>query len=166
MKVVHKLATVGAVLAAAALAGAGMASGAHAWSSQANPSVEKKMVYNGPTLGWSQFDLPPKMTCPADAPYMLKQRYNEGSGFRNTYGVELSNYKSGLDAAIGWTTQMEVDGNKNKLVATGLELSIEPIFGNSVTYWGFDGPSSYTLTMHCTSDINKADWWMDYGAGP
>jgi hypothetical protein len=160
MKVVHKLATVGAVVAAAALAGAGMASGSHASSSQADASVEKTVVYNGPSLGWNQFDLPPKLTCPADAPYMLNQAYNPGSGFRMARGVELSNYKSGLDAAIERTRYTVVD---NKRVSIGLSESIEPIFGNSVTYWGFDGRSSYTLTMHCTSDINRAYWiWDNY----
>ena len=158
MKAVHKLATVGAVLSAAALAGAGMAGGAHASSSQADQSVEKTVVYNGPPLGWSQYDLPPRMTCPADAPYLLKQEYNPGSGFRNYWGIELSNYKSGLDSSIGLVTQMVVPGDDRKKVSTGLGVSIDPIFGNSVTYWGLDGKSSYTLTMHCTSDINRAYW--------
>ena len=162
MKVVHKLATVGAVVAAAALAGAGMASGAHVSSSQADTSVDKTVVYNGPSLGWSQYDLPPKLTCPADAPYLLNQAYNPGSGFRNAAGVELSNYKSGLDSAIERTSYTLVDDNRKK-VSIGLSESVEPIFGNSVTYWGFDGKSSYTLTMHCTSDINKAYWiWNNY----
>jgi hypothetical protein len=101
------------------------------------------------------------MTCPADAPYLLRKSYNPGSGFRNAYGVELANYKSGLDSSIGWKTRMEVPGDYGKLVATGIERSIDPIFGNSVAYWGFDGKSSYALIMHCTSDIDKADWWRE-----
>ena len=157
MKVVQKLAAVGAVLSALGLAGAAMASGAYASPSQVDASVEKKMVYNGPALGWSQFDMPPKMDCPADAPYMLNQQFNQGSGFRNWSGVELSNYKSGLDSSIGWIRFAEVPGDSSKLAVVGLQTSVDPIlFGNSVTYWGFDGKSPYTLIMHCTSDINKA----------
>jgi hypothetical protein len=87
MKVVRKLATAGAVLCALGLPGAAMSSGAYASSSPADASGEKTVVYNAPALGWSQWDLPPKMTCPADAPYMLKQHYNPGSGFRNAYGA-------------------------------------------------------------------------------
>jgi hypothetical protein len=47
MKVVHKLATVGAVLAVAGLAGAAMASASHASSSQADTSVERTRTVIG-----------------------------------------------------------------------------------------------------------------------
>lgn len=158
MKVVHKLAAVGALVAAAGLAGVGMASGSHASSSQANTPNDWTITVKGGPLNWSQYEFGPKVTCPAYAPYLLNQQYNQGSGFRNAPGVELSDYKSGFDSALGLVSTMKiipVPGGPVKEVYNGIPGTRDP-FKNTVTYWGFDGQSSYTVTVHCTNDLKKA----------
>jgi hypothetical protein len=158
MKAVHKLATVGALIGAAALAGVGVAGGSHASSSQANTPNDWTITVKGSALNWSQSEFGPKVTCPAWAPYLLNKEYNQGSGFRNGPGVELSDYKSGFDSALSLVSTMKiipVPGGPVKDVATGMP-GTKDIFKNTVTYWGFDGQSSYTLTVHCTNDLKNA----------
>jgi hypothetical protein len=92
--------------------------------------------------------------CPVDAPYMLNQQYNPGSGFRIIPGIEFSDYKSGFDASVSafWPDPNPED--PNKVVATGVGGTNDPI-QNSVTYWGFE-TTGWKLTLHCTSDLSKA----------
>jgi hypothetical protein len=153
MKVVHKLATVGAVLAAAGLAGGVMATASHA--SQAGTSVERTRTVIGQPMTWGQSQFIPKVTCPVDAPYVLKKQYNTDNGFRNGSGVEFSDYKSGFDASVSLYSYGSVPGDDSKKVFTG--LSGDPdILWNTVSYWGFGGETSFKLTLHCTSDISQA----------
>ena len=81
--------------------------------------------------------------------------YNPGSGFRNTWGVELSDYKSGLDASISQVSLKTLPDGKE--AATGLSGVQDPLW-NTVTNWALE-QNSFTRTMHCTSDIDKAVYW-------
>ena len=155
MKVVHKLATVGAVLAVAGLAGGAMASASHASSSQADTSVERTRTVIGQPMGWGQSQYIPKVPCPVDAPYVLNKQYNTDTGFRNGSGVEFSDYKSGFDASVSHYSYESVPGDDSKKVFTGLSGVQDPLW-NTVSYWGFGGETSFKLTLHCTSDINQA----------
>ena len=119
MKVVHKLATVGAVLAVAGLAGGVMATASHA-SSQVDTSVERTRTVIGQPMKWGESQFIPKVPCPVDAPYVFKKQYNTDTGFRNGYGVEFSDYKSGFDASVSHYSYESVPGDDSKKVFTGL----------------------------------------------
>ena len=154
MKLVHKIATVGAVLAAAGLTAAATASASHASSSQAGTSIEKTRTVNGQPMKFLQSAYIPKVMCPVDAPYVLNQQYNPGSGFRNIPGIEFSDYKSGFDASVSAFSYDPYPQDPNKIVVTGTAGTNNP-FENSVTYWGF-GETTWKMTLHCTSDLSKA----------
>ena len=155
MKAVHKLATVGAVLAATGLAAGVMASASHASSSQASTSIERTITVIGQPMGWGQSQFIPKVPCPDAAPYVLNKQYNTDTGFRNGPGVEFSDYKSGFDASVSLYSYESVPGDNSKKVFTGL-FGGQDILWNTVSYWGFGGETSFKLTLHCTSDISQA----------
>ena len=154
MKVVHKLATVGAVLAAAGLTVAATASGSHASSSQADMSIERTRTVIGQPMKFLESQFIPKVMCPVDAPYVLNQQYNQGSGFRINPGIEFSDYKSGFDAAVSTWWEDPHPERPGKMVAKGIG-GTNDFFENSVTYWGVE-TTGWKLTLHCTSDLNKA----------
>jgi hypothetical protein len=156
MKAVHKIAVVGAVLAAAGLTTAATASASHGSSSHTETTVERTIVLNGNPLTFGQDQRIPQMRCPDSAEFVLNKQYNPGSGFRITSGVELSDYKPGFDAYVAHKSWAELQGNPKQEVAVGLTVKDqiwEP--PNSVSYWGFE-TTSFKLTLHCTSDINQA----------
>jgi hypothetical protein len=154
MKVVHKLATVGAGLAAAGLTVAATASGSHASSSQADTSIEKTRTIIGQPMTFLQTQFIPQVMCPVDAPYVLNQQYNQGSGFRINPGIEFSDYKSGFDAAVSTWVPDNHPERPGKTIAKGIGGS-DSVFENTVTYWGVE-TTGWKLTLHCTSDLNKA----------
>lgn len=155
MNVVHKLTTVGAAFAAAGVAGVALAGAAHASSPTGDTSVERTRTVVGQPMGWGQSQYIPKVLCPVDAPYVLNKQYNTNTGFRNGPGVEFSDYKPGFDASVSLYSYERVPGDDSKKVFTGLFGGPDPLF-NTVSYWGFGGETSFTLTLHCTSDINQA----------
>jgi hypothetical protein len=156
------LALAGAAAAAAVVVGA---TTSHASSDSHNTSVDPPNTivverHYAELPAWHT-TLVPKVTCPADHPYLLKQQYNEGSGFRITPGLEFADYNSGFDAAVFFPAmeQFKFDsGPKPLWRATGTIGGIN-LDGNSVTNWGFT-PTNWTMKLHCTSDS-----WRGYTPG-
>jgi len=133
-----------------AVGGSPAQAAAHSQSPRTTASDTTTVTWHSPKLPslWSIYL--PKMSCPADYPYMLDQRYNGGSGFRIEPGVEITDYQQGLDVvaldALG--TPYEKNGHKGYLMA-GLGGSRDVVL-NSATNWGPE--SGFTVVLHCTSD--------------
>jgi hypothetical protein len=153
MNTARKLGTVGAIVAAAGLAAAATASASHA-STHADASIERTITIHGQPMKWMQSQFIPRVQCPDAAPYLLNQRYNTDTGFRIAPGLQFSDYKSGFDASVDSLTFIPVPGDDTKKVFTGTSGNPDP-FMNSVMNWSVE-ENSFTLTVHCTSDLTQA----------
>ncbi|MFI8101285.1 hypothetical protein [Streptomyces sp. NPDC086023] len=92
----------------------------------------------------------PAVNCPqtpeGDPTYMNDTQYNSGSGWRITPGVEFTATK-GLDFAMQAVGGVNTD-------STGYATGITPGVGsNTYTNWSLSA-GSFTVTLHCTTNIN------------
>jgi len=142
-----------ATIAVLTLGGAPAYAAAHSQSSRTGASDTTTVSRQMPEIpSFGSYYLP-KVACPADYPYLLNQRYNGGSGFRLSPGVEITNYERGMDVvaldSLSVPYSVDPDGNQEYML-TGISGLRDPIL-NSATNWRLD-KSSFTIVLHCTSD--------------
>jgi hypothetical protein len=113
------------------------------------------VTYKGVPLTWGQTTLMPNLVCPPDHPYMLNQKYNTDTSFRLDPGISFSNWSWGFDASVWGSNQFLFQQTPRGQARIGLKGN-QAYDLSSVSYWGTDAESAWTLTLHCTSDLNKA----------
>lgn len=138
-----------AMTVVASALGVGMAGAASA----ATASDTTTITHHGIELPSFNSTYLPRMVCPKDYPYLLNQQYNAGTGFRIGQGIEFSDWKQGFDV-VAMSYLRERTGNGDEYVRTGITGDHDKIF-NSATNWGLS-PTGWTLTLHCTSNLDKA----------
>jgi hypothetical protein len=109
----------------------------------------------GPDLpGWYSAYVP-RVQCPDSHPWLLNQQFNPGSGFRIGPGIEFTGYNPGFDAvAMSSLIVPYTKDGINGHMRVGIS-GVHDVVMNSVTNWALT-PTAWTVTVHCTSDPDKA----------
>jgi hypothetical protein len=124
------------------------------------------VTYKGAPIPFARMTYMPRLACPADHPYVLNKQYNTNTSFRLWRGIEFTDWSWGFDASV-------VNQNYNYLIGdsprgkvyTGLKGNHDAY--SSASYNWVDPPqSNWTLTLHCTSDANKAARKVVYNPDP
>jgi hypothetical protein len=146
----------GAVIATTVAAG-GLGVGMAGTASAATLSDTTTVSHQGTQLKFGDGTFLPRMMCPPDHPYVLDQKYNDGTGFRNGVGTEFTGWKPGFDvvALSGITKPLGEPGKPAGRVFIGYS-GVHDYLINSASYWGLGGPTGWTMTLHCTSNLDKA----------
>lgn len=151
------------VLGAGAL-GAGLAGTLGAGVASADKHSDTTTVtHTGTALPFGHTVQMPNLSCPTSHPYVLNQRYNTNTSFRLDPGIEFTNWSWGFDAIVYNSYYRRVLNRyynqhgflRTRWIMTGIHGS-EGHLANA-TYWNFiPDKSNWTLTLHCTNNLDKA----------
>jgi hypothetical protein len=99
----------------------------------------------------------PGLNCPANFPYVLNDKFNTDTTFRLAPGIGFTYWNWGFDVNAQELTGIRYDSWPDKLnpyIATGVYPPSTN--DNTATYYAFSGSTPWTMTLHCTSDPDKA----------